>query len=70
MQVALPPPVAETLRPALAESRILTVGGIVERSAGHVTLLARRLQAYQGSSSERVAAERGRQSVAAMRNAR
>lgn len=46
VQVALPPPLAETLRPALAESRILAVAGRVERSAGHITLLATRLQPY------------------------
>ncbi|HEU5348745.1 MAG TPA: OB-fold nucleic acid binding domain-containing protein, partial [Ktedonobacterales bacterium] len=44
VQVALPPKLAESLRPALAESRILAVGGKVERAAGHVTLLASRLQ--------------------------
>lgn len=48
VQVALPPKLAETLRPALAESRILAVEGKVERAAGHVTLLAGRLQSYLG----------------------
>ena len=60
VQVALPPHLAEALRPALAESRILAVRGKVERVAGaagaadaaygtgHMTLLARRLQAYNG----------------------
>ncbi|HEY1390317.1 MAG TPA: DNA polymerase III subunit alpha [Ktedonobacterales bacterium] len=46
VQVALPPPLAETLRPAMAESRILAVAGGVERSAGHVTLFATRFQPY------------------------
>lgn len=58
VQVALPPQLAETLRPALAESRILAVGGKVERAAGHVTLLASRIQPYTGIS---VAAGKGEQ---------
>ena len=49
VQVALPPKIAETLRPALAESRILAVGGKVERAAGHVTLLASRIEPYSAS---------------------
>ena len=50
VQVALPPKLAGTLRPALAESRILVVGGKVERAAGHVTLLAGRIEPYRGTS--------------------
>jgi error-prone DNA polymerase len=52
VQVALPPQLAETLRPALAESRILAVAGKVERSVGHVTLLATRLQPYTWVSAK------------------
>lgn len=59
VQVALPPKIAETLRPALAESRILAVGGKVERAAGHVTLLASRIEPYSGKRAERVADGRG-----------
>jgi hypothetical protein len=40
----------ETLRPALAQSRILAIAGKVERSAAQVTLLAGRLQAYTAMS--------------------
>ena len=36
VQIALAPPLAETLRLAVAESRILAVAGRVERSAGHI----------------------------------
>ena len=46
VQMALPPKLAEALRPALAESRILAVAGRVERASGHVTLLAEKLRAY------------------------
>ena len=42
VQVVLPQ-LAETQRPALAESRNLAVAGMVERSAGHVSPLIRRL---------------------------
>lgn len=58
VQVALPPSLAESLRPALAESRILAVAGKVERSAGHVTLLATRLQPYTGVNMEDTARKR------------
>jgi error-prone DNA polymerase len=53
VQVVLPPKLAEALRPALAESRILAVAGKVERSAEqgtHLTLLASRLQPYTGTN--------------------
>lgn len=53
VQVALPPRLAEMLRPALAESRILAVAGKVERSAGHVTLLAGRLQPVVNANDAR-----------------
>ncbi|MGE5334900.1 MAG: DNA polymerase III subunit alpha [Nitrososphaerota archaeon] len=61
VQVALPPQLAEALRPALAESRILAVGGRVERAAGHVTLLASRIQPYPGIGA---AADKGKQAHA------
>jgi error-prone DNA polymerase len=50
VQVALPPHLAETLRPAMAETRILAVAGKVERSAKHVTLLASRLRPFTGTT--------------------
>jgi hypothetical protein len=40
----------ETLRPVLAQSRILAIAGKVERTAAQVTLLAGRLQAYTAMS--------------------
>ena len=40
----------ETLRPVLAQSRILAIAGKVERTAAQVTLLAERLQAYTAMS--------------------
>ena len=39
-------------RKLLAESRILAVAGKVERSVGHVTLLATRLQPYTWVSAK------------------
>lgn len=66
VQVALPPQLAETLRPTLAESRILAVGGYVEPSASPVTLLAKQIQSYveqrarERSTSSQECARRGR----------
>ena len=62
IQAALPPKLAETLRPALAESRILAVAGRVEHAAGygtHVTLLAGRLRAYTRADVEQADGYRG-----------
>ena len=71
VQVALPPALAETLRPALAASRILAVGGKVERAADgkdetghgtpvtHVTLLATRIQPYTGTQVQQAERRRG-----------
>lgn len=66
VQVALPPKLAEALRPALAESRILAVAGRVERAAGHVTLLAGKLRAYTRPGAE--PAVRGRAGRPAAKN--
>lgn len=50
VQVALPPPVADTLRLVLAESRLVAVSGKVERTRWHRSLLGRQVRALPPST--------------------